>query len=249
MSRDPLDELFGPESSGAAQPARSTPPIAASRADMPTEPVPTGRRRSPALPWVVVAIVGILAIVGSLFVVNLVQRGSDPGGSTGGDTSESSDKPGDTSPSTSGGTTSSGPTTGTSTSPSPTTTTPGATTGGTAPKVDVGANPYRMEIGAADIAVEVSQKLGSVEWHYLTADVPAPRVMIHSPHMASFPESCQAMRSMEGKSPWGIQDAGNGKWIVVRPAGTCAADTKLYDEVWGLMQAMADSVQPLEEKD
>lgn len=254
MSRDPLDELFGPD---PGEPARSTPvdpapvpattPVAerARREEMTTQPVPThSRRRSTALPWVIVAIVGILAIVGSLFIVNLVQRGADTGAPT---STTGSGTTGSDSSNTTQSNTATSPGTGTSTA-KPGTTTPSATTGGTAPKTDVGPT-YSMDVGAAGITVQVSQKLGDIEWYYQNAEVPAPRVMFHSALLGSFPDSCSAMRSVEGKSPWGIQDAGDGKWTVVRPSGTCAANTKLYDQVWGLLQALADSAKPLEAKE
>src|SRR5690606_10679506 len=111
-----------------------------------------------------------------------------------------------------------------------------------APAVDVGST-FPMEISYAGITVDVSQQLTNVEWFYQAG--PPERVLIQSGLMNSFPDSCAAMRSPEGMSPWGIERGEDGAWTVVRPAGTCAAAPDLYDQVWGLMQAMADSATPL----
>lgn len=196
------------------------------RQELPTRPVPAeGKRSNPALPWIIVAAVAVLALVGALLVVNALRGGGE-------------EKP--------------APTTE---APAPTTTTPETTETETvpptpeepeveeAPKVDVGPNPISMDISFAGISVQSSQKLTNPQWFYHAG--PPERVMFESGLMNSFPDSCSAMRSPEGKSPWGIEKGEGNTWTVVRPEGTCAADTKLYDEVWGLMQAVADSAKPL----
>ncbi|KAM9861554.1 hypothetical protein ACI1US_02557 [Leucobacter sp. BZR 635] len=111
------------------------------------------------------------------------------------------------------------------------------------PKVDVGADPISMPVSFAGISIETSQKLTSPQWQYIAG--PPERVMIESGLMNTFPEACSAMRSPSLQSPWGIEKAEDGTWTVVRPEGTCAANPDLYNEVWGLMQAVADSAKPL----
>ncbi|GAA1323547.1 hypothetical protein ACFSWE_09360 [Leucobacter albus] len=193
--------------------------------DLQTRPVPAGGKRSvAALPWIIVGAVAAIALVGSLIVVNAL-RGDEAKPEP---TSEApAPQPSDTEePETE--------------APEPTTEKPVTDE---APKVDVGPNPIHMEISYANISVDSSQKLTRPQWQYIAG--PPVRVMFESGLMNSFPDSCAAMRSPELQSPWGIEQGEDGKWTVVRPAGTCAADPELYDEVWGLMQAVADSVKPL----
>ncbi|GAA2843988.1 hypothetical protein FB468_3254 [Leucobacter komagatae] len=226
----------GPAPRSAVNPDAQTAPFAPApvrgrtnreaRQELPTRPVPAeGKRSNAALPWIIVAGVAVLALVGALLVVNALRGGGE-------------EKP--------------APTTE---APAPTTTTPETTETETAPptpeepeveeapKVDVGPNPISMDISYAGISVQSSQKLTNPQWFYHAG--PPERVMFESGLMNSFPDSCSAMRSPEGKSPWGIEKGEGNTWTVVRPEGTCEADTKLYDEVWGLMQAVADSAKPL----
>lgn len=179
----------------------------------------------PMLPWIIVAAVVILAIIGSIIVIGATKGKDEPAPE---------------------------PTTST---PAPTATTKPETTKPTepveeeepvsdkAPKVEVGPNPISMDISYAGISVQSSQKLTDPQWQYIGG--PPERVMFESGLMNSFPDSCAAMRSPSLQSPWGIERGEDGKWTVVRPAGTCQADEDLYNEVWGLMQAVADSAKPL----
>lgn len=264
MSRDPLEELFGPldaddtetgavetaavgateaptrayePTPAAPRPAVQSPPrvapasTPARRAAVrdepdaaPTRPVPAARKSTKAaMPWIVVSAVAVLALGGAFVVVNAL--GDD----------EPKPEPTTEAPTPA-------PTTAAPEKPETETPKPGAEKPG-APEAEVGPNPISMDISYAGISVESSQKLTNPQWFYLAG--PPERVMFESGLMNSFPDACSAMRSPVGESPWGIEKSAEGKWTVVRPAGTCSVDEKLYDEVWGLMQALADSAKPL----
>ncbi|MFF8816758.1 hypothetical protein ACF07D_02015 [Leucobacter sp. NPDC015123] len=220
-----------PRTAAAASGAPAPGPVRARatrdvRQELPTRPVPAESKRSnAALPWIIVAAVAVLALVGALLVVNAI-RGTD----------EQTPAPTTEAPAP------------TPTEPEPTEsetppTTPEEPEVEEAPKVDVGPNPISMDISFAGISVESSQKLTNPLWFYQAG--PPERVMFESGLMNTFPDSCSEMRSPTGQSPWGIEKGEGNTWTVVRPEGTCEADPKLYNEVWGLMQAVADSAKPL----
>ena len=220
---------FAPAAAPAPAPApMRTPapaPARAAREEPPTRPVSANPKRSnAALPWIIIAAVAVLALVGALIAVNALRNDDAP-------VEETTAAPVPTPTETDGAE----PET-----PAPTPEEPEVEE---APKVDVGANPISMDISFAGISVESSQKLTNPQWFYHAG--PPERVMIESGLMNSFPESCSAMRSPVGQSPWGIEKGEDDTWTVVRPEGTCTADPTLYDEVWGLMQAVADSAKPL----
>lgn len=195
------------------------------RDEPPTRPVPAAKKRStPALPWIIVGAVAVLALGGAFLVVKAIS-GDDA-------------KPEATTEAPAP--TTSAPSGEESEAPEPT---PEEPEEPKAPTADVGPNPISMDISYAGISVESSQKLTNPLWFYQAG--PPERVMFESGLMNSFPDACAAMRSPVGQSPWGIEKGEDGTWTVVRPAGTCSADSKLYDEVWGLMQAVADSAKPL----
>lgn len=197
----------------------------AERDEPPTRPVPAAKKRSiPALPWIIVGAVAVLALVGAFLVVKAISGDDEKPEST-------TEAPAPTTSAPSGDETE---------APEPT---PEEPEEPKVPTADVGPNPISMDISYAGISVESSQKLTNPLWFYQAG--PPERVMFESGLMNSFPDACAAMRSPVGQSPWGIEKGEDGTWSVVRPAGTCSADSKLYDEVWGLMQAVADSAKPL----
>lgn len=256
MSRDPLEELFGsyedddatapidtpvpaPAPAAAQYAPKQAPQPAPRQAQRPaqdqvqTRPVPARtKKKTPIVPWIIVGIVVLLALIGSLFVVNMVNNNDAKQDSTSETTSNdpASEAPSD------------------SPSESPAEETPTETEEPATdepPKVDVGADPIKMPVAPANISIETSRKFtGSVGW-YVPAGFTDDRVMISSPFMNDFPDSCSAMRAPEMNSPWGIQKGADGKWTVVKPETKCADAPELYDEVWGLMQAVADSAKPL----
>lgn len=216
----------GGSPAGAPAPAPVRPRIQRPQgAEPPTQPVPADAKRSnSALPWIIVAVVAVLALVGSLLVVNAIGK-DDP------KPEETTEAPAPTPSETDGQETETAP---------PEVEEPEEEK---APVVDVGADPLSLPISFANITVETSRKLTNPQWFYHAG--PPERVMFESGLMNSFPDSCAAMRSPVGQSPWGIEKGEGDTWEVVRPEGTCAADPDLYNEVWGLMQAVADSVKPL----
>lgn len=262
MSRDPLEELFGKLDSNEngseetptepivpaepAAPAEPTVPMeqampaaapapaatpapaptsAPRNADAPTKQVPAAEKRSTAaLPWIVVSIIAILALVGAFLFVNSLSDGDTAPVETDEPVApEETDEP-------------------------PVEETPEETDAPDlpeeAPAVDVG-DTISLDIGYnIEITVEASQKLDPYEWYI--PDTTRQYVTWSSTLMQSFPESCAAMRSSTTQSPWGIEQDETGTWGVVRPEGTCEADPELYNEVWGLMQAVADSAKPME---
>ena len=195
--------------------------------DVPTGPVRSGRGgMAKALPWIVIGAVAVIALIVALVFVNSTRAGDEPTTTPTAPTTEPTTKPVE-------------PTEEPEEEPEEE-----AQDSDEAPRVDVGPNPIQMNVDPAGISIETSTKLGEYPGWYVVND-PQLSVMLHTNLMGSFPESCSAMRSVEGKSPWGIAKGEDGKWTVIRPEGSCAADPKLYDEVWGLMQGVADSAKPL----
>ena len=273
MSKDPLDELFGPldgddaegdapeiDSAAAAptrahnpfpepapRPAQATaaelfpnaapdpvstpaspaaPGTTRSRDELPTKPVPANRKKSgAALPWIIIGAVAVLLLIGAFIFVNTMTGSDDP-----------EPVPTPEAPATED------PVPTPSETPSEEPTAEPEPTATEAPAVEVGETGT-MEISYAGISVDFSYKLSNIQWFYQAG--PPERVLIETGLMNSFPDSCAAMRSPVGQSPWGIEKDPAGGWSVVRPEGTCAEDPALYDEVWGLMQALADSAKPL----
>lgn len=242
MSKDPLEELFGPvDPEGTAptqaflpptdlspQPARPQPPRSQQFPQEPaTQPVPEVKKRGGMLlPWIIVAVVAIAALVGALVFVNMNTSKAGDKEPTGTSTEQPSDQPTTDAPSE---------------TPSEEPETPEVTE---APAVDVGET-YPMEISYAGIEIQGPAKLNPNAWYVPTQT--GDEVMFHAAVMGSFPDSCADMRSVEGKSPWGIRKEADGTWSVIRPGDGCAAAPELYNEVWGLMQAVADSAKPLEQ--
>lgn len=192
-----------------------------------TRPVPEVKKRSSAaLPWIIVGAVAVVALVVALVFVNSLTNDSEEAPKP----TETTSEPTTTAP------TSEAPTEEPAPEPEePTTAEP--------PKVDVGET-YPMDISYADISIVAPAKLNPNAWYVAGTD--NDQVMFHSTLMGTFPESCADMRSVEGKSPWGIQREADGTWSVIRPTTSCAAAPELYDEVWGLLQSIADSATPLE---
>lgn len=252
MSKDPLEELFGPiepDDAAATQafpapteaptqaPAPMPTPVSAQPAqrvsltpqyssEPPTAPVPEIKKRSgKALPWIIVGAVAVVALIVALVLVNNASGNSSESPAPSETTSEEPSQE---------------PTTDTpSEEPDSEPESPAATE---APKVDVGET-YPLDISYAGISVVAPSKLNPNAWYVPGA---GDEVMFHSTLMGTFPASCADMRSVEGKSPWGIQKQADGTWMAVRPATSCAAAPDLYNEVWGLVQSIADSATPLE---
>lgn len=234
MSKDPFEELFGPEDAGAQAEPRPVPARErlsyeqAERvrtAQLATEPKRTGARRAPqALPWIVVGAVAVIAIVVSIVLVNLARGDAGANEATTG-------RPSTTAPSA---------------TPSPTPSSDAeedADGAGNAededpnevPAVEVGPTST-LDIPAWGVTSQLSQKFGMTS--YVIPD--NVNLQLSSPLIDSLPEECAAMRSQ-----WGVTQGADGSYTVLKPAERCEAAPELYDELWGLTDAFAKSVTPV----
>ena len=176
--------------------------------------------RNPALiPWIVVGLASVLAILVSILVMNLSRGGAevtaDPVQTT---APTASPKP-TTSPTTK-------PTTKPTSEPTP--------SRDRAPAVDVGTTSS-MRIDQWNAVTDVSGRFGALNYVF-----DGETMQITSALTDSFPASCGATM----KTGWGIERVAGTSYKVVKPAGQCADSPELYDQVWGLMQAMADAIKP-----
>lgn len=171
--------------------------------------------RSKSLPWIIVGAGAAVAIIASLFVVNAMRGGSEPAPVPPTTTTETSS-----------------PTSGqTTTSPGPTKPTP-TSTAGQVPPVDVGPT-MNMPVTQWNIQVDLSQRLGQT-YYQLEGD----KLLLSTALIDSLPASC-------AKQPWGMSKIAGGKFEVLKPTQKCAAAPELYDELWGLMDAMVKTARPL----
>lgn len=243
MSRDPLEELFGISDEGDRQqpateqmaPVQPAPVPARNRLvqeqaeRVRTSQLPAGKsgpatratsvdpsRAAQAKPWIVVGVIAVLAIVASIVVLNIARGGQE------------------TAPEATQGPQ---PTT-TEPSPSPTMGDDAQTDGDAEeedeqpaadapPQVDVGPT-NTMRIDAWGVTSELSQRFGSTS--YAIPD--NVNLVLTSDLLASFPDSCAAMRQ-----GWGATRQEDGTFTVLRPAEPCAEAPELYGEVWGLVDA------------
>lgn len=224
MSKDPFEELFGPaEEEPQPVPARER--LAYEQAErvrtaqLATKSVQTSRM-SKGKPWIIVGLVAVLALVGSIVVVNMARGGEDT------TASPSTTAPTTREPSTTPATT-------------PATTEPEETDEPTpdenkVPSVEVGET-NRLPIGPWSAMSYLSQKLGST-----TFNIPdGVNLTLSSDLLNSFPEECADMRQA-----WGATLLENGKFEIRKPATRCAAAPELYDEVWGLVAAWVETITP-----
>jgi hypothetical protein len=102
-----------------------------------------------------------------------------------------------------------------------------------------------MDIQSWGITVDVSGKFGSTSYQ-----ITGNTLLINNAIIQSFPESCAALRT-----GWGITKASppavNGVVVagsaynIAKPEGECPANPTLFNEVWGLTQAMVNSAKAL----
>lgn len=102
-----------------------------------------------------------------------------------------------------------------------------------APTVEVGAT-YPIPVPQWNASFDLSDRLGSSCGYNIEGE----NLVMCTDLVESFPESCSALRT-----GWGITRLADGKFELLRPEGTCADAKALYDNVWGLMQAAADSMK------
>lgn len=222
MTKDPFEELFG-SAAEEPQPVPARERLAYEQAErvrtaqLVTKPVSTNRG-SQAKPWIIVGLVAVLALVGSIMVVNMARGGDDtaakPTTSAPQETTSTSSTPSDT--------------------PKPEKTDEPKPDENTVPSVEVGAT-NRLPIGPWNATSELSQKLGST-----TFNIPdGVNLTLTSDLLNSFPEECADMRQA-----WGATLLENGSYEIRKPATRCAAAPELYDEVWGLVAAWIETITP-----
>ena len=105
-----------------------------------------------------------------------------------------------------------------------------------APEVTVG-DTYALRITQWELEVHMSGKLRG-SYYELIGD--PPRAIITNPLIDSLPEECADMRRQ-----FGFERHEDNTFTVMKPENTCEADTALYNEIWGLLDAAAKTVQPL----
>lgn len=172
--------------------------------------------RHPALvPWIVVGGVAILAILISIIMVNVTR---------------SSNAEAEPAPTSEPVVVSPAPTN--TASPKPTV--EPEPEADTAPTVDVG-NTSEMRIDQWNAVTQVSGRFGALNYV-----VEGETMRITSALTDSFPASCGPTM----KTGWGVERVGGTTYQVVKPASKCADSPELYDQVWGLTQAMADAIKP-----
>lgn len=219
MSNDPFEELFG-EAAPEPVPARQR--LAqeqAERLDTAQLPQAAGKPKKndhPAKPWVIVGIIAVAALIASAVAVNAV-RGGDP-------------EP----------TPAAAPTnTPTSQAPEPTSEGPEPSTepepdDGSVPQVEVGTT-FSMDIDAWDVKVDASNKLG-----YITYKLDGENLVVSGGLIDDFAKACPS-----DSGPWGMTRVSGTEFTVLKPAERCSDAPELYDELWGQLDAMANSAQPL----
>lgn len=221
MSKDPLEELFGPAAE-QPQPVPARQRLAQEQAErVRTAQLPMERREpkrtrsnSAAKPWIVVGLVAVLAIIASIVVVNLV-RGADDAGST---ATPGTEQPADETPQ---------PTTP-ATPDEPDEEEPEAP-GDDVPQVEVGET-MPLPIPQWDANAELSNKFGSTRYQLENANT---ELWLDSPLIRQLP--------CEGN--WGAVQTAAGQYEVLKPAERCAAAPELYDELWGLVDAFVQSIR------
>lgn len=175
--------------------------------------------RSPHLiPWIVVGMVAVLAILISVIAVN-VSRGNGADATLDPAPTAVSVKPAPA------------PTSQPEPSADPA---PETHPDDRAPNVDVGSTST-MAIPQWDASTEVSGRFGSLNYMF-----EGETMKISSALTDSFPASCGA----EMKTGWGVERVNGTSYRVVKPATQCADSPELFDQIWGLTQAMADAIKP-----
>lgn len=176
-------------------------------------------KRGRLVPWLIVGAGAVVALIAAIFIVGALAGGGEEPAPTAAPTVPT-EQPETSSPTTSRPTT-------------PATTTPSATPSPTVPQVEVGPT-MTMRITQWNTQVELSQKLG------LTASYSIPdgvNLTLQTSLIDSLPATCS--------KDWGMTRRDDGTFEVFKPAERCEAAPEVYDELWGLMDAMVKSARSL----
>lgn len=265
--KDPFEQLFGvdgqssPDShsrgSGSREPGLRgsgfsdgvSPDVAPRTQQFRTAPLPV-QSVNRVKPWLVVGVVAILALVASSALIYVVRQAAGSSSQVADGARSESLATGSKSVSASGGSGAGGAGTaasggsgvkpatdvagaGVKPSTGRATVAPGSS-GGSVPSVDVG-DTFKMDVSQWGVSVLVSRKLSNI--HY---ELRGENLYLTSDQSMSLPVSCQVMR--EG---FGLVRGANGGYRALKPEKRCEDAPELYDELWGLMDAMAKTVKPL----
>lgn len=191
----------------------------AGREAQPEPRAPRERRERPAglIPWIVVGAVTVVALIASVLIVTTA-RGADeaepaPAPTTQTDPSSTPD-PVQT--------------------PEPTDEPDEPEDSDAVPDVEVGST-FDVPIEAWGVTAQASNKFGSVSYKFIDGD--NSTLILSSGLIDSLPASCSAMHDQ-----WGVKKSG-GDYELVKPAERCDDASAVYDEIWGLMAALVDSIK------
>ena len=173
-----------------------------------TKPIPKQRTRNPHLiPWIVVGLVVLVALVASTLAVQAL-RGSDapePPSATAPVEPQPEPEP----------------------EPGPVEIEPVTPE---VPQVEVG-DTYEVNITQWNRTIDLSLKLRGV-WYLIEGE----NVILTAPLIEQLPESCAEMRT-----GFGFTQDGEEGLQVVKPDAVCTEDEQLYNEIWGLVDAAAQT--------
>lgn len=220
MSKDPLEELFGP---GAEQPQpvparerlaqEQAERVRTAQLSMDQREPKRSRSNPAATPWIVVGLVAVLAIVASIIVVNLVRGGqTETGGGTDPGTQQPTEEP----------STPTEPTTPTTPEEEP------EEPGDEVPEVEVGQT-MELQIPQWGVSGDLSGRFGSTSYVLENGNT-------------ELWLSSQLINQLPCDGNWGAVQTADGKYEVLKPAERCAAAPELYDELWGLTDAFVRSI-------
>lgn len=162
------------------------------------------------VPWIVVGLLAVVALVISIVVVNVTRAGESE--------AEPTPTPTESAPA---------PTESNDADPEPT-----EEPDDGVPDVDVGPT-FTMAITQWNATSEVSNKLGGDTRYTIDGDT----ITLNSSVIEQLPSECSAMRTQ-----WGATRSGDNSFEVRKPEERCDEAPELYDEIWGLMAAFADSI-------
>ncbi|WP_166987081.1 hypothetical protein [Canibacter zhoujuaniae] len=170
--------------------------------------------RKKFLPWIIVAVIAVLALLASFFVVNAVNN-------SGGNSSETTQS--DTAKSESDEESSEKNSTAKPAVPKVQEVPVAAT-----PQADPGQT-FELDIAQLGRTVDISSKFGrSVRY-----EIPdGTQVILRSDLIESLPATCAEMRAQ-----FGFKVAANGSFEVMKPDTVCSAAPEVYNEIWGLLEA------------
>lgn len=212
-------------------PIPQTPPVAAAQFGPSTSALPeigedyekisvTGGERGAKrfIPWIIVGAGAVIALIVAVFVIGSLNGGGAGPEPTAAPTTTQG-TPSEETPSPSDDPD--------ETRPTPTPTAPSTTV----PQVEVGPI-MNMPITQWNVQADLSQKLGDTYYN-----ITGENLVLTTSLIDSLPASCS--------KEWGMTRLADGSFEVLKPAERCAAAPELYDELWGLMHAMVQTVRPL----